>query len=66
MPLDNPLFDAESSAGEPAFIEPTFVEPRLPAADSDDWQGILRQIFETEGGIWHRRAIAPRASRFPL
>jgi hypothetical protein len=34
-----------------------FFEPRLPDASSHDWQGLLRQIFETEGGIWQRRGV---------
>jgi hypothetical protein len=51
MPLDIPPTSAEA-------IEPQFFEPQLPAAESDDWQAILRQIFATEGGIWHRRAVA--------
>lgn len=59
MPLDIP-----AAAADLIDSEPRFVEPQFPAAESDDWQGILRQIFETEGGIWQRRAIErPSAGR---
>lgn len=58
MPLDVPAAAAELIDSEPKFFEPQF-----PAAESEDWQGILRQIFETEGGIWERRGVAgPLAS----
>lgn len=58
MPLDTPL----ASAAELIDNEPKFVEPQFPPAESDDWQGILRQIFETEGGIWQRRTIASHSA----
>jgi hypothetical protein len=57
MPLDIP-----ASAAELIGSELEFVEPLLPAADSDDWQGILRQIFETEGGLWQRRGSSGSAA----
>jgi hypothetical protein len=52
MPLDSPLASVDATQSEPQFFE-----PRLPDAKSDDWQGILRQIFATEDGLWQRRAI---------
>jgi hypothetical protein len=55
MPLDIPAPVAGAMESEPKFVEPQF-----PAAESDDWHAILRQIFETEGGLWQRRAAARR------
>jgi hypothetical protein len=52
MPLDIPAAPVDAAESGPQFFE-----PQLPAADSDDWQDILRQIFATEGGIWQRRAL---------
>jgi hypothetical protein len=64
MPLDIPTMPAEMATQMPAELpaqltdsEPKFFEPLLPASASDDWQGILRQIFATEHGLWQRRAV---------
>jgi hypothetical protein len=53
MPFDIP-------ATPPGAIEsePQFFEPQLPDAGSDNWHESLRQIFETEGRIWQRRALS--------
>ncbi len=57
MPLDSPAMPAEAIDSEPQFFEPL-----LPASANDDWQGILRQIFATEDGIWQRRAVVGQAA----
>jgi hypothetical protein len=68
MPLDIPTMPAEMATRMPAELsaqlpaqlmdsEPKFFEPLLPASAGDDWQGILRQIFATEHGLWQRRAV---------